>query len=57
MLSCNAAIAEAFSREDHKFDLMFARRAFVHWLSEEQDLLSDARENIAALEKDYSFTP
>ena len=57
MLSCHAAIAEAFSREDHKFDILFASRAFVHWLHEEQDLLTAARENIAALEKDYSFIP
>merc|ERR1712070_1100244 len=25
------AIAEALSRIDHKFDLMYAKRAFVHW--------------------------
>ncbi len=31
MLSNTTAIAEAWSRLDHKFDLMFARRAFVHW--------------------------
>merc|ERR550517_703680 len=27
----NAAIAEAWARLDHKFDLMYAKRAFVHW--------------------------
>lgn len=31
MLSNTTAIAEAWSRLDHKFDLMFAKRAFVHW--------------------------
>jgi hypothetical protein len=25
------AIAEAWARLDHKFDLMYAKRAFVHW--------------------------
>jgi tubulin alpha len=25
------AVAEVFSRCDHKFDLMYAKRAFVHW--------------------------
>lgn len=29
---CNTtAIVEAWARIDHKFDLMFAKRAFVHW--------------------------
>ena len=31
MLSNTTAIAEVFSRIDHKFDLMYAKRAFVHW--------------------------
>lgn len=31
MISNNTAMAEVFSRTDHKFDLMYARRAFVHW--------------------------
>merc|ERR1712037_427131 len=26
-----SAIAEAWARLDHKFDLMYAKRAFVHW--------------------------
>ncbi|RXM29479.1 Tubulin alpha chain [Acipenser ruthenus] len=30
MLSNTTAIAEAWSRLDHKFDLMYAKRAFVH---------------------------
>lgn len=29
---CNTtAIMDAWMRIDHKFDLMFAKRAFVHW--------------------------
>merc|ERR1712107_551904 len=31
MLSNITAIAEAWARLDHKFDLMYAKRAFVHW--------------------------
>ncbi|KAL7854215.1 hypothetical protein AOLI_G00210590 [Acnodon oligacanthus] len=31
MLSSTTAIAEAWARLDHKFDLMYAKRAFVHW--------------------------
>ena len=31
MLSNTTAIVEAWSRLNHKFDLMYAKRAFVHW--------------------------
>ena len=31
MISNSTAIAEVFSRIDHKFDLMYSKRAFVHW--------------------------
>ena len=31
MLSNTTAIAEAWSRLDYKFDLMYSKRAFVHW--------------------------
>jgi tubulin alpha len=31
MISNSTAVAEVFSRLDHKFDLMYAKRAFVHW--------------------------
>ena len=32
MVANTTAIAEALSRIDHKFDLMYAKRAFVHWV-------------------------
>jgi hypothetical protein len=31
MLSNTTAIAAAWSRLDHKFDLLYSKRAFVHW--------------------------
>ena len=39
MLSNTTAIAEAWARLDHKFDLMYAKRAFVHWYVGEGTLL------------------
>lgn len=56
MLAATTAVQSVFSALTRKFDMMYQKRAFVHWyLDEGMEIyeFDDARTNLAVLEKDY----
>uniref|UniRef100_H2ZI38 Tubulin alpha chain n=1 Tax=Ciona savignyi TaxID=51511 RepID=H2ZI38_CIOSA len=55
-LSNTTAMAPVWTKLRKRFDMMYSRRAFIHWYKSEgvlQDQFDSAREDLVTLEKDY----
>lgn len=56
VLSNTTAISQVFAKISHKFDLMYAKRAFVHWYvgeGMEEGEFDDAQDSLQKLQQDY----
>ena len=56
MLSNTSGIAEVWKRLIHKYEMMYNKRAFCHWYTQEGldfQEFEDARMNIATLAQEY----
>jgi tubulin alpha len=53
MLSNTTAIAEAWSRLDHKFDLMYSKRAFAALEKDYEEVASDSLDDEGIEEGEY----
>ena len=57
LLSNSTAVSEAWKRLGGKFDLMFSRRAFIHWFvgeGMEEGEFIDARDSLEVITRDYT---